>query len=528
MAFSYALGPNPKWYFVNNFGRPLAAGRMYTYSSLDPTSPKYIYQDPAGTNVWQNPVLIDENGTQGPFYWQIDSNNPDETYYIEVYDENGVLIWTQDNYLPGDGGGSVVTTALDLENLITNNVFYRNVGTVGGPLTNNITQLAPGAHDALTTDVSITDNYTGPDIYFIKNNTNATDTISFPTFTLGLSPFTNDITPAQYMNYTCTGPGASETLKCVQFPITSQVQNLSNQNVTVTIWARCNSGAATLDLSFYQFFGDGPSASPPVDTPIDTCSLTSDWEKFVFQTVVPTVATSTLGECGNDGLFLRINYPLTVATDIDMVKPCVFIGNIAPSETYETNDMINAVMSSPRTGNIITAPASSYIPGYVIMNDGTIGSAASGATTRFNTDTFPLYAYLWNNVSQPSSNAYAPVTGGLGASAVDDFVADKPIQLTLACGRVLGGFGTGSGLTARTLGETTGTETQTLSIANLPAHDHPGSIVPGVNGATGPGTNVVLANTFSANAPLNIASQGNGTAHNNMQPTTFMGIFIKL
>jgi len=61
-------------------------------------------------------------------------------------------------------------------------------------------------------------------------------------------------------------------------------------------------------------------------------------------------------------------------------------------------------------------------------------------------------------------------------------------------GRTLVGVGQGSGLTLRSLGETGGSRSATLSVANLPAHSH------AIGANTGPGTtsdpsNAVLANT---------------------------------
>lgn len=82
----------------------------------------------------------------------------------------------------------------------------------------------------------------------------------------------------------------------------------------------------------------------------------------------------------------------------------------------------------------------------------TIGSAASGATARANTDTSALYAQLWNALS----NTDCPVSGGRGASAAADFAANKTLQLPLMGGLTLkghhGGDGTYTTNTTRALG----------------------------------------------------------------------------
>ncbi len=77
--------------------------------------------------------------------------------------------------------------------------------------------------------------------------------------------------------------------------------------------------------------------------------------------------------------------------------------------------------------------------GWVVMDDGTIGSAASGASNRANADTSALFTVLWDNVA----DQWAPVSTGRGASAAADFAADKTIQLTRTLGRMLACLGTG-------------------------------------------------------------------------------------
>ena len=84
MTISYTLQPIPFWYFSDLTGKPLAGGQMFSYSSLNPTQFKPIFQDPAGVNEYPNPVIFDEGGTAGPFYFQLDSTNPDDLYFLQI------------------------------------------------------------------------------------------------------------------------------------------------------------------------------------------------------------------------------------------------------------------------------------------------------------------------------------------------------------------------------------------------------------------------------------------------------------
>jgi microcystin-dependent protein len=94
--------------------------------------------------------------------------------------------------------------------------------------------------------------------------------------------------------------------------------------------------------------------------------------------------------------------------------------------------------------------------------------------------------------------------------------------------------GQGVGLTPRALGESSGSETNTMTVAQMPAHNHAGSVI---NASNQPGNSAnpngrVLAADSSADrvyqdtAPavsmstngLAIAAQGGGQPMNNMQP----------
>jgi len=543
MAITYSLAPNPKWYIADLAGLPLAGGYMATFRALDPSQIKLVFEDPSGNfpfpyvqipNVGSLGILFDENGSQGPFYWAFDSANPDDSYYIEIYDFNGNLQWTIDDFPSQSGsGGSIVTTAVNLQNLITNSVFWRNIGSSANPIGTTLLKIAPGAHAGL----AATSSNAGPDILFLKNNTSATDVLQFLNFTLGSTPFAGDVTPVQYLNYTCTGAGTSETQKCVQIPITRNVQNLTNQSVTVTIWARVNSGNNSLLLQWRQFFGDGGTPTADQIIPIQTLTLSSSWQKFSITTVVPSVLASppnVLGDCGNDALFLQIQFPLGATTNQDLVLPSLYLGSLSPDNDYVTYDMIDGVINAPRTGYIFSGYDTVAPPGYVYMNDGTIGSASSGATSRANIDTFPLYNLLYTNVTIPSGNTLCNVTGYTGNPIVD-FSANRSMSIPRALGRVFSGSGLGATLTNHALGFFNGEETHPLTIPEMPSHTHPGSTVPFSNVAASRGSSG--SDTVIAPGPgsVTVAAQGGGVvgvgpgnAHNTIQPTSYANHFIKL
>ena len=97
-------------------------------------------------------------------------------------------------------------------------------------------------------------------------------------------------------------------------------------------------------------------------------------------------------------------------------------------------------------------------------------------------------------------------------------------------GRVPGIVGSGSNLSLRGLGSSVGEETHTLTVDEMPSHNHGG-----VTGAAGFGTGVaspavsltttdVADNTGSHTHT--VSAQGGSQPHNNMQPTLFGGSLL--
>jgi len=475
MTISVSLGFDPIWSNFNIFGVSAGGAQLFSYDSLNPTVFKPIFSDPGMNFPYSQPILWDQNGNApGPFYFTLDSLNPSSLYDLFLYDAQGNLIWNVNSYYPSGGSGGSVVTAIDLSNLIVNGTMWRNIGSGTGspptdvPITTKITMIAPGTHDALSanvapTPISTTENSFGPDIQFIKTNTTATDIIAFPVFIPGDTPFTGDVTPVDYVDFRTTSPGTSETYKYFQFPVNAKAQTLSNQQVTIKLWAKGISGTQTISLKWAQFFGDGTAGSLTVVTDIATLNLattTGVWTPFNVPATVPSVAGKTLGECGNDGLFLLVGMPLTTVCRLNFTKVSLYLGTIAPGAELIEYDVIDSTVNSPRTGDVRTS-LNNFAPfGWVPMNDGTIGNVGSTATTRNKIDTFPLFNLLWNSVS----NTYAPVLPSRGASAIADFVANKTIAITKALGRVMAG--TEQVQTIETFTAASGSDVLTLSGVN--------------------------------------------------------------
>lgn len=521
MALNYGLMVQPKWNLVDLTGKQLGAGYIRTFNSIT-RAPVVFYKDIGGVVAWPTQIPIDANGMVGPLYGLSDTLDPTFSYYIEVYDVNNVLQFTSDTLFPSGsaGGGGSVNTTIDLDNIIINSIFHQNMGTLTSPFTT--ATIAPGLHSGFA-GTSL------PDIQFIKNNASAIDSISFPSFTLGSTSLTGDVTPPQYFRYTCTNSPLGETTKYLKIPIIKNVQNFSNVQVTSSVWARNIAGDNTLTMSVLQNFGDGGSPSAPVTTFLQTITLTGTWTRYTFTFTIPSVTGKTLGSCGTDALYLLFGFPLGTPTTIDLIKPELYLGASAATSSFTTLDDIEATTAAQRTGDIrvSTRPTSSVF-GWVSMNDGTIGSAASGATTRANIDTFPLFEMLWNNVL----DAYAPVSGGRGVSAIADFSANKTIALTKQLGRDIASVGipsSGGTATNWALGQTFGEEQHILSVPELAAHSHtPSQASTRYLGPTGIVGTLNAGNEVGDYTFQDTGVTGSNTPHNTIHPRVHYNVFMKL
>lgn len=534
MAITYSLAPIPKWVLINNEGTVAGGAKLYTKRSLNKIQDKAVYEDAGGTIPYENPIVFDANGTRGPFYWSVNSADLTDTYYLEAYDSNGNLLWTVDDYFPDGtgGGGGNTTTYIPLKNYIANNQFIDNTGDTANPIGVTNLLIAPSNHKGFTpaalNPIAGTNGVIGPDIRFIKNNTVATDQITYPLFALASAPLTSDVTPVQYVRYQCTNTPAGETYKSFQFPITQKVKNLSNQAMTFIMWGAVTATPVDLTLYVRQYFGSGTGASAEVRTAAGTLSLTTTWQKFNISLTIPTVAGKSIGTPGlqtdDDALYIQVEMPLGAPCDVLFTKPALYLGTINPDLDFDDYDQIDSINLTPRTGDIKTGFYPSAPPGWLQMNDGTIGNAGSGATERANADTFQLYSTLYTAVS----NSYATVSGGRTgagntmANAVTDFLAGKTLALPRSLGRLFGAAGTGAGLTTRILGEYLGAETATLSVANLPIGTPFNS--------SGSGSETVSFGS-DVNVPGNNSNayiEGMGTSFSITPPSAFMNVYIKL
>lgn len=241
--------------------------------------------------------------------------------------------------------------------------------------------------------------------------------------------------------------------------------------------------------------------------------------------------------------------PLTrdiiAASDAETIRSLLGLGNAAllptpiPGSAIQTGtiskDKIDADFARNlgwTTGDVKLTYKSVADSGWVMMNDGSIGNTASGATTRANADTYDLFMLMWNY-----SDCVVQTQAGIESTkttAIQDWSANKRLVLPRTTGRALAGAGQGEGLSVRNPGSSVGEENHTLTWNEMPSHTHSLNVhsrgYPD-KGYDNPGSGngyQYLRNVDPRDDQSWTREAGGNQPHNNMQPTTFLNVMIKL
>lgn len=522
------LAPNGRWSARDKVGESAIGAFLYTYINQTRDF-KNTFADPSCTIPNPNPLRLDASGTAS-IYWEDDEFYTYELYSVDPNNDQEPyeLIDTEDNYpkvTGGSGGDTIINQTFP--NLIRNAQFTRwgNDNYLSSDTVNDAySRLGFGG-----TSATFVKNTAADDWGIIRSNNSATFTVSRVQFPLGQNEVPAN--PVNYLNYTCTGIGAgAETFKSLVQDFIG-VGTLSNQEITASFWAK-SIDSSTISLDICQSFGTGGAPSTVNCQTIINTPLTPVWTQYFGTIIVDSVAGKSRGTDNNDFFRFEIRLPLNQIANIDICNCQLHQASALPEFAYlPINDQIkradttstNATLptGSIQAGIFIDAPT-----GWVLCNDSTIGSFYSGASYAFN-ETLNLFILLWNSLP----DTYAPIFDSAGsptirgASAIEDFNADKRLQLISILGRVIGAAGDGVGLTSRALGETLGLESVSLIEDQNGPHSHSYQhVTPNFGSAywISDGNGQKYLQNFTT------GSSGSGAPHENMQPTVFATHMIKL
>jgi len=473
---------------VDKDGTAMSGGTITCYHDNSRTTLKnWYYQTGSGGNyiyiALPNPLTLSAAGTicdiNGvdtiPFFYPYDEADTNtvparDPYYITIVNHDRTNQITRENFpfLPPEGAVSAAVNTFN--NLIINSGFWRNMAP-------NMTNITP--YKTITYDTSVLaltpaspnysaiiapsqhDGFSMPDIQYQQAILTGTNTVTFTPFPLGNSQpvqNTNTISPEYYINHVCSVAGTGQTQKCYQFPISLHLNTIANQPFTFSIQAQnvggTSVGANVITIYLLQFTGTGGTPVAPIE--ITQFALNTSWDQYSFSDFFPATSGLNLGLGGDDAWYLQVQMPLSTTCAINFTKPSIYLTeNVLPTNDFQTYDQIDAVINSPRTGDVRISMNSFYnfssqwLYGWVVLDDHTIGNSSSNATGRANADTWPLFNLLWqaakpydtgstfNEICQMLNSAFTPIN--YGSSAISDFNANNQIVLTKTLGRVLMG-----------------------------------------------------------------------------------------
>lgn len=422
---TFFLAPNGRWSARTLVGDAAVDGYVKTWVAGTIDVPKVTWSDPEGQNENPTTIPLDAAG-EANIYWGYDPEDP-ELYFIEVYDKDDNLVYTQDNYPTTFSTGGDPALKPSFFNYVRNPQFTYWTNSTNYP--------------TISASQTIYD-YVANEWTFERSNTTAICNVSQQLFNLGQSVVPGN--PLSYLHYECgNATGASETYKRFK-QVFQSVQTLSGQVISFAFWAKSAAGS-TVSINIAQFFGTGGTPSATVITPVLTAVLNASWRRYTTIITLP-VATGTLGtDANSDYTALTIDLPLNAfasaldACNVQLQASDAITDFIVNSQEANYLAMQNLISQSLfKTGSFRNTLSNDSDPGWVLCDDGTLGNVASNATHAY-LSTQGLFSVIWNKIA----NQYAPIfnsdgtIGTRGANATADYNANKQLSLTKTLGRVL-------------------------------------------------------------------------------------------
>jgi len=142
---------------------------------------------------------------------------------------------------------------------------------------------------AFTSTTQVTGVYTY-DRYATGGN-GGTTTYSAQTFATGTAPVAG-YESKNYLRIVTSGQaGASDYAEIYQR--VEDVRSFAGQTITLSFWAKANTGTPVMGAAYEQIFGAGGSSS--VVTATSQVTLSTSWARYSITTAIPSIAGKTIG-----------------------------------------------------------------------------------------------------------------------------------------------------------------------------------------------------------------------------------------
>jgi hypothetical protein len=134
---------------------------------------------------------------------------------------------------------------------------------------------------------------------FVQQNGGASGTLTITpqTFTAGSAPVAGY--EARNFVQCVTAAGAAADTFAVFTQKIEDVRNLAGQTVTISFWAKANSGTPKIAVELEQYFGTGGSPSTTVNNYAGQVTLSTSWVRQSVTFSVPSLSGKTVGTDAN-------------------------------------------------------------------------------------------------------------------------------------------------------------------------------------------------------------------------------------
>ena len=143
------------------------------------------------------------------------------------------------------------------------------------------------------------------------SGTGATRTVSRQTFTPGTAPVSG-YEGQYYLSYNRSVAGTSPA-DYLTYRV-EDVRTFAGQTATISFWAKANASMSLSDITFYQEFGSGGSATSTTTTPAKT--ITTSWARYTTTVSVPSVSGKTIGTSSDLAIYFVLPNSGTFTFDI--------------------------------------------------------------------------------------------------------------------------------------------------------------------------------------------------------------------
>jgi hypothetical protein len=147
-------------------------------------------------------------------------------------------------------------------------------------------------------------------------------TVSRQNFALGQTDVPDE--PRYFYRWDQTGAGSGQTVKRINHKIEG-VRSFAGKTIQVKFYAKSNA-VSSITVGAIQNFGTGGSPSSEVVVTAKSRSLSTSWQVFIVELVIPSITGKTIGNDENDYLNICFNLPLNATHTFDLAHWQIYEG----------------------------------------------------------------------------------------------------------------------------------------------------------------------------------------------------------